>query len=353
MNRDFWRGRRVFLTGHTGFKGSWATRWLTRLGAEVTGYALEPPTTPSLFEAARLSGGIGSITGDIRKLDVIRAAMHAAKPELVIHMAAQALVRRSYEAPVETYETNVMGTVHVLESVRSCETVRAVVMVTSDKCYQNREWIWPYRETEPMGGHDPYSSSKGGAELVTAAYRSSFFSGPGAPNVATVRAGNVIGGGAWSKDRLVPDLMRAFAAGEPALIRSPGALRPWQFVLDLLSGYFTLAEKLYDGQGLAQPWNFGPLDTEIHPVHWVADRLVEAWGGTAAWKTDGGEHPPEAMLLKLDSSHARERLGWMPRLDLRAALDWTVEWHKAWLDDPDNAGPVLDRQIQRYEEMSR
>src|SRR5260370_32867325 len=223
MNRDFWRGRRVFLTGHTGFKGSWATRWLTRLGAEVTGYALEPPTTPSLFEDAKLSGGIVSITGDIRKLDVLRAAMHAAKPELVIHMAAQALVRRSYEAPVETYETNVMGTVHVLESVRSCETVRAVVMVTSDKCYQNREWIWPYRETEPMGGHDPYSSSKGCAELVTAAYRSSFFSGPGAPNVATVRAGNVIGGGAWSKDRLGPELVRAVAARGQGPGRRPGA----------------------------------------------------------------------------------------------------------------------------------
>jgi CDP-glucose 4,6-dehydratase len=349
MNREFWRDRRVFITGHTGFKGSWTTRWLQRLGAQVTGYALVPPTTPSLFEDAKIGDGIVSITGDVRDLPALRGAIAGARPEVVVHMAAQSLVRASYDAPVETYETNVMGTVHLLESVRSCDSVRSVVIVTSDKCYRNHEWLWPYREPEAMGGNDPYSSSKGCAELVTAAYRASFFSGDNLPSVGSVRAGNVIGGGDWAKDRLVPDLMRAFAAGEPARIRNPGATRPWQFVLDPIAGYFALAEALYEGSGLAEAWNFGPRD--VHPVHWLADHFGEAWGGGAAWKADTGAYPAEAFTLKLDSSRAHTLLGWAPRVDLATAIDWTVEWHKGWLADPDSAGPLLDRQIERFEAM--
>jgi len=346
VRRDFWRDRRVFVTGHTGFKGSWLTRWLQRLGAQVTGYALAPPTSPSLFDDAKIGERIISIAADVRDLAALRTAMSDAKPEVVIHMAAQSLVRASYEAPVETYEVNVIGTVNVLEAVRGCDSVRSVVVVTSDKCYENSEWPWPYRESEPMGGRDPYSSSKACAELVTAAYRASFF-----PNVATVRAGNVIGGGDWAKDRLIPDLMRAFAAGQPALIRNPGATRPWQFVLDPIAGYLTLAEALCNGSGLAEAWNFGPADHDVHPVHWLADRVVEMWGNGAAWKTDDRENPSEAFTLKVDSSRARQILGWSPRVDLTTALAWTVEWHREWLADPDNAGPLLDEQIERYEAM--
>ena len=346
MKREFWRDRRVFVTGHTGFKGSWLTRWLQRLGAQVTGYALAPPTTPSLFDDAKIGEGIVSIANDVRDLGALRAAIADAKPEVVIHMAAQSLVRASYEAPVETYEVNVIGTVNVLEAVRGTDSVRSVVVVTSDKCYDNREWSWPYRESEPLGGRDPYSSSKACAELVAAAYRASFF-----PNIATVRAGNVIGGGDWAKDRLVPDLMRAFSAGEPALIRNPGATRPWQFVLDPMAGYLSIAEALYDGTGLAEAWNFGPSDADVHPVHWIADRAAEMWGDGAAWKTDERSSPSEAFTLKLDSSRARQIVGWSPRIDLETALAWTVEWHREWLADPDNAGRMLDEQIDRFEAL--
>ena len=346
MRRDFWRDRRVLVTGHTGFKGSWVTRWLQRLGAQVTGYALPPPTTPSLFVDARIGEGIVSVINDIRDLGALRTAIGDARPEVVIHMAAQSLVRASYEAPVETYEVNVMGTVNVLEAARGCDSVRAVVVVTSDKCYENREWLWPYRESEALGGNDPYASSKACAELVAAAYRASF-----SVNVATVRAGNVIGGGDWAKDRLIPDLMRAFAAGQPALIRNPGATRPWQFVLDPLAGYLALAEALYDGAGLAEAWNFGPTDRDMYPVHWIADRAAHAWGDGAAWKTDDRVNPAESFTLKVDSSRARQILGWSPRVEISTALTWTVEWHREWLADPDNAGRLLDDQIGRYEAM--
>src|SRR5664280_393355 len=309
LNSSFWRGKRVLVTGHTGFKGSWLTQWLKRAGADVTGFALAPPTTPSLFDRARVGDGIRSIEGDIRDLDVLTRAVAEAKPGIIIHLAAQSLVRASYDDPVGTYATNVMGTVHLLDVVRRAESVRIVIVVTSDKCYENREWLWPYRENEPMGGKDPYSNSKGCAELVTSAYRTSFFNGASSPRVASVRAGNVIGGGDWAKDRLVPDLVRAFQSATPALIRNPGATRPWQFVLDPLAGYLKLAEALWNDGGFAEGWNFGPYDADVRPVRWIADRLAGAWGDGAAWRTEAGENPPEAVSLKLDSSRARTLLG--------------------------------------------
>lgn len=330
----FWSGKRVFLTGHTGFKGSWLCLWLQSLGAEVTGYALEPPTNPSLFEVARVGEGMRSIIADIRDLPTLQQALREAQPEIVIHLAAQPLVRYSYQNPVETYATNVMGAVHLLEAVRHTPSVRAVVNVTSDKCYENREWVWGYREHEPMGGYDPYSSSKGCAELVTAAWRRSFF--PPADYarhgvaLASARAGNVIGGGDWAADRLVPDLIAAFAAGRPAVIRNPPAIRPWQHVLEPLSGYLRLAEKLYyEGAAFAEGWNFGPDEADAQPVVWIANRLVELWGEGACWQPDGGHHPHEAHDLKLDCAKAKARLGWMPRWPLIVALRRIVAWQRA------------------------
>jgi CDP-glucose 4,6-dehydratase len=348
VNASFWRGKRVLITGHTGFKGSWLTHWLQRAGAEVTGFALESPTTPSLFDLARIENRIRSIRGDVRDLDSLRRTVTEANPEIVIHMAAQSLVRASYEDPVGTYGTNVMGTVHLLESIRTIASVRIVVIVTSDKCYENREWDWPYREYEPMGGKDPYSSSKGCAELVTAAYRSSFFTGSNSPRVATVRAGNVIGGGDWSDSRLVPDLIRSFEMGAPAMIRNPTAIRPWQFVMDPLSGYLDLAEALWSNRELASGWNFGPSDADVRPVSWIADHLSRAWGEDAGWRTDGSEHPPEALTLKLDSSRARRLLRWEPRVSLATALEWIVEFHKELIAGGD-ASELLDSQVARYE----
>jgi CDP-glucose 4,6-dehydratase len=352
MNPDFWRGRRVFLTGHTGFKGSWLSLSLQSLGAELTGYALEPPTNPSLFEEARVAEDMTSITGDILEPDFLSRSMHAAQPEIVIHMAAQALVRHSYANPVETYATNVMGTAHVLEAVRATPGVRAVVIVTTDKCYENQEWVWGYRENDPMGGFDPYSSSKGCAELVTAAYRSSFFN----PNVyaqhgiavATARAGNVIGGGDWAMDRLVPDILAAFEQGNPAKIRNPNARRPWQHVLEPLRGYLTLAEKLVlDGPSFGEAWNFGPADDDAKPVGWIADELAARWGEGARWQTETAEHPHEAGYLKLDISKARSRLHWHPKLPLASALDLIVGWSAQRRGGGDMRS-ATHRQIESY-----
>ncbi len=334
MNRQFWHGKRVFLTGHTGFKGSWLSLWLGEMGADVTGFALAPPTTPSLFEQARVAEGMHSVIGDVRDGEALKAALAAARPEVVIHMAAQPLVRYSYVNPVETYTTNVLGLVHLLEAVRAAPGVRAVVNVTSDKCYENREWPWGYRENEPMGGYDPYSNSKGCAELVTSGYRSSFFN---ADNYAehgvalgSGRAGNVIGGGDWAEDRLIPDMLRAIGRGEPVLIRNPDAIRPWQHVLEPLSGYLALAEKLYlEGPAHAEGWNFGPHDIDARPVAWIIERIAQEWGEGAAWKLDGKSHPHEATYLKLDCSKARARLGWHPRWDLGRTLANIVAWHKA------------------------
>jgi CDP-glucose 4,6-dehydratase len=328
MNASFWQGKRVFLTGHTGFKGSWLSLWLQALGAEVAGYALAPPTDPSLFEKADVAKGMTSTVGDVRDPEALDKAMAAHDPEIVLHLAAQPLVRLSYERPVETYATNVMGTVHLLEAVRKAGNVRAVAIVTSDKCYENREWIWGYRENEAMGGADPYSSSKGCAELVAAAYRASFFKTGAA--IATARAGNVIGGGDWAKDRLVPDILAALDRKQKLVIRHPDAIRPWQHVLESLSGYLLLAEKLYnDGATFAEAWNFGPAPEDVQPVKWIVERLSRHCGTAPNWQPAAGAQPHEAHFLSLDSAKARQMLGWTPRLTLDEALKFVAAWYKA------------------------
>jgi len=352
VNTTFWRGKKVFLTGHTGFKGSWLSLWLQQLGAEVTGYALSPPTEPSLFEVASVAQGMNSVIGDIRDGAVLMKAMQAAAPDIVIHMAAQPLVRRSYVDPVETYSTNVMGTVHLLEAVRQTKSVRAVVNVTSDKCYDNKEWVWGYRENEPMGGFDPYSNSKGCAELVTSAYRNSFYDPAKYREhgvaIASGRAGNVIGGGDWAEDRLIPDILSAISSGAPVLIRSPHSIRPWQHVLEPLSGYLQLAQKLYeDGIAYAEGWNFGPSDEDAKPVQWIVDQLTQKWGDGASWQLDKGDHPHEAHYLKLDCSKARMKLDWQPRWHLGQALEMIVDWQRAWLAKEDMRSFTLE-QIDLY-----
>jgi CDP-glucose 4,6-dehydratase len=326
-----WRGRRVFMTGHTGFKGSWLSLWLHAMGATVRGYALPPPTDPSLFSVARVAGLVQSEFGDIRDATRLSAAIRDFAPDIVLHMAAQPLVRLSYRDPVGTYATNVMGTVHLLEACRDVGSIRAIVVVTTDKCYENREWPWGYRENEPMGGHDPYSNSKGCAELVTSAYRASFFTDDG-PALASARAGNVIGGGDWAEDRLVPDVLRAFAAAEPVSIRNSASTRPWQHVLEPLSGYLVLAQALCGegGQRFAEGWNFGPRDEDARPVGWIVDRMAEQWGEGAASLQDTATQPHEARYLKLDISKAREALAWQPRWSLEKTLGRIIAWDHAW-----------------------
>ena len=326
----FWSGKRVLVTGHTGFKGGWLATWLTSMGAETHGLALEPPSGPSLFRVADVADGMASSTiGDIRDATGVRAVVSRVRPEVVFHLAAQALVRESYERPVETYEVNVMGTVHLLEAVRTSPGATALVNVTSDKCYENKEWPWGYRESDPMGGHDPYSSSKGCAELVTAAYRRSFLAGAGVA-VSTARAGNVIGGGDWARDRLVPDIFRALDTHTTLRIRSPKATRPWQHVLEPVAGYLMLAERLYAaGATFAESWNFGPDEDAVRPVRWVVEHLVSRYPGLS-WEGDTSDQPREAHSLKLDSSKARDRLGWRPRWPLAKALEKTAEWHDGW-----------------------
>jgi CDP-glucose 4,6-dehydratase len=333
MNSSFWSGRKVFVTGHTGFKGSWLSLWLQHCGADLTGYALSPPTHPNLFESGRVGEGMHSVLDDVRDPDRLAAAIATARPEVVFHLAAQPLVRESYSNPVETYSTNVMGTVHLLDAARKTDSIRSVVIVTSDKCYANNEWIWGYRECDPMGGHDPYSSSKGCTELVTDGFRRSFFSGAGSPAVASARAGNVIGGGDWARDRLIPDILTYIAEGQPVPIRNPSAVRPWQHVLEPLNGYLMLAEALVtDGAEVAEAWNFGPDDDNCRPVAWLTDELMRRWGGSATWDRDDGKHPHEAVFLKLDSSKSRQRLGWTPRLSIDRTLDWIVNWHKQFAE---------------------
>lgn len=340
MNSSFWSGKKVFVTGHTGFKGGWLSMWLQQLGASVTGYALQPPTNPSLFDVAQVAKGMTSIIGDIRDGILLANAMRQVAPDIVIHMAAQPLVRRSYVDPVETYSTNVMGTVHLLEAVRQTPSVRAVVNVTTDKCYENKEWVWGYRENEPMGGFDPYSSSKGCAELVTAAYRNSFFNANTHNQhqvaLATARAGNVIGGGDWAADRLIPDILSAIEAGQSVNIRNPHATRPWQHVLEPLSGYLTLAEKLYTlGPAFAEAFNFGPAEEDAKPVQWIVEQLTQQWGNCATWTLDQATHPHEANYLKLDCSKAHSLLNWRPRWDLDMALTAIVSWHKVYVSGGD------------------
>jgi CDP-glucose 4,6-dehydratase len=333
VNPSFWQGKKVFLTGHTGFKGSWMSLWLKSMGAVVKGYSLAPPSNPSLFFVADVAKNIESQIGDIRDLGLLKESMLAFNPDVLIHMAAQPLVRLSYIEPVDTYTTNVIGTVNVLEVARNCPNLKAIVSVTTDKCYENKEWAWGYRENEPMGGHDPYSSSKGCAELVTAAYRSSFFNTNESAALATARAGNVIGGGDWADDRLIPDILKAFEKSKAVVVRNPLSTRPWQHVLEPLSGYLVLAENLYtSGQNYAGAWNFGPKDEDCKPVNWILDRMVTTWGAGAAWELDRNNNPHEAGFLKLDCSKAKQQLHWEPQWNLEYTLGLIVNWHQAWRD---------------------
>ncbi|WP_284076381.1 CDP-glucose 4,6-dehydratase [Herbaspirillum aquaticum] len=352
MNRAFWAGRRVFLTGHTGFKGSWLSLMLQEAQAEVTGYALPPPTKPSLFEEASVATGMRSIIGDIRDQASLFDAVQQSRPEIVLHLAAQPLVGYSYSNPIETYATNVMGTVHLLEAVRQIGGVRAVVNVTTDKCYENREWSWPYRENERLGGHDPYSNSKACSELVSACFRNSFFSAQTFDShgvgLATARAGNVIGGGDWADNRLIPDILAAFARGEPAGIRSPTSVRPWQHVLEPLAGYTRLAELLHEqGPRFAQAWNFGPRAEDARPVSWIADKMADLWGDGASWANRAALQHHEAGQLRLDSTSAMQELNWQPRLHLEEALKLTTEWAKRRMQGADIRALTLD-QIRHY-----
>ena len=339
----FWKNRKVLITGHTGFKGSWLSLWLQHLGAELTGISLDPPTSPSLYQRAEVANGMISLRQDIRNGEELKKYFQQYKPEIVFHLAAQPLVRYSYKAPVETYETNVMGTLHVLEAIRTIDSVQATVLITTDKCYQNREWYWGYREIDPMGGHDPYSSSKGAAELLIASYRDSYL-----PNIASVRAGNVIGGGDWAEDRLIPDIIRAFQSSETVSIRNPHSIRPWQHVLEPLYGYLVLAEKLCtDGKRYSQAWNFGPNDEDAKPVQSIVEWMTKQWGGDASWRVEQGEHPHEAKYLKLDCSKARKHLQWMPAWNLEVALEKIVEWHK-FDKQTNNMRDVCVNQIHDY-----
>jgi CDP-glucose 4,6-dehydratase len=353
---NIWHNKRVFLTGHTGFKGGWLALWLASKGATVRGYALDPCTEPNLFTEAKLSTVIEDIRGDIRDAASLDAALTTFAPELVFHLAAQPLVRYSYVDPIGTFETNVIGTARVLDAVRRTPSVRAVVSVTTDKCYENKEWLWGYRETDPLGGYDPYSSSKACAELVSAAFRQSYFPLADIAShhtaIATARAGNVIGGGDWSTDRLIPDLIRGFLAGEPVRIRRPHAIRPWQHVLEPVFGYIQLAEKLLspDPARYATAFNFGPADDDAQTVEWIVARMTKHWAGNATWVLDEDPSPHEAGYLKLDASRARADLSWHPRLQLETALHWLVDWYKAWQSGADMHQFTLD-QIAAYEQL--
>lgn len=345
-----WSGRRVFLTGHTGFKGSWLALCLVRRGAKVRGFALEPSTEPNLFTAASVARDVEDVRGDIRDFHALESGLSDFAPEVVFHLAAQPIVRASYSDPLLTYSTNAMGTANVLEAVRQTESVRAVVCITTDKVYRDQDWEWAYRETDPLGGHDPYASSKACAELVTASYRASFLS-ENKVAVASARAGNVIGGGDWSCDRLIPDLIRGFESKQPVLIRNPKAIRPWQHVLDPLGGYILLAQHLLAGEFRhATAFNFGPLDSDIWPVDRIATRLANGWGEGAAWIQDVSANPHESRILRVDSSRARIDLGWRPRLNTEAALDWTLEWYRARADGADMRKTTLT-QIDAYEKL--
>ena len=352
LDKHFWKGKKVFITGHTGFKGSWLCLWLKLLGADITGYALNPPTNPNLFDLCNINKLTTSITSDVRDYKSLAKAIKSARPEIVIHMAAQSLVRESYKNPVETYSINVMGTVNLFEAVRNTDGVKVVINVTTDKCYENREWFWGYRENEPMGGYDPYSNSKACSELVTSAYRNSFFNPKNynshGVGIASVRSGNVIGGGDWSADRLMPDCVRALLDKKRIVLRNPNAVRPWQHVLEPLSGYLLLAQKLYNnGPKYSEGWNFGPDDGDAKPVEWIVKKICEKWGQNASYKIDKGEHPHEAHYLKLDCSKAKEKLGWYPRWNLEKAIDSVIEWTQAYQENKD-VRKVCLKQIEEY-----
>lgn len=349
---NFWKRKRVFITGHTGFKGAWLSLWLRRLGAEVTGYSLEPPTNPNLYALAGIGDLITDVRADVREFEGLKEAIDTCRPEIVFHLAAQALVRRSYLEPIATYSTNVMGTVNLLEAIRQVGGVKAVVIVTSDKCYENKERVWGYRENEPMGGYDPYSSSKGCAELVTAAYKNSFFNSADYAKhglaLASARAGNVIGGGDWGQDRLIPDCIRAVLNGEIIRTRRPQATRPWQHVLEPLSGYLMLAERLSrDGIEFAEGWNFGPFDHDAKTVEWVVKKFCETWNYAPGFDIEKAPIPHEAHYLKLDCSKAMTKLGWMPRWDIETALNKVIQWTKAYQRGED-VRDACYRQIEEY-----
>jgi len=347
VEQDFWYGKRVFLTGHTGFKGSWLSIWLKSMGAQLHGFSLPPPTNPSLFDQAGVAKGLHHTVGDVRHYTSLLSEMKVSKPEIIIHMAAQPLVRDSYMDPTETYATNVMGTVNVFEAARHLSTVRAILNVTTDKCYDNKEWLWGYRENDPLGGHDPYSSSKACSELVTSAYRHSFFQ-KSSTSLASARAGNVIGGGDWAKDRLVPDILSAFQQSETLLVRNPHAVRPWQYVLEPLAGYLMLTQRLYtDGEAFAGAWNFGPHDLDSRPVHWIVERIAQLWGSGVNWSVDEGSHPHEAGCLKLDISKSQTLLGWQPKWSLSRALTELIDWYSHWLSGGD-AEAKCQQQIRNY-----
>jgi CDP-glucose 4,6-dehydratase len=349
VEQTFWINKRVFLTGNTGFKGSWLSIWLQSMGAIVKGYSLSAPTNPSLFEVAKISKHIETDFGDIRDLKELKKSMQSFSPDILIHMAAQPLVKFSYENPIDTYSTNVMGTANVLEAARYCSNLKSIVSVTTDKCYENKEWIWGYREDEPMGGYDPYSSSKGCAELVTSAYRRSFFNSSDSASIASARAGNVIGGGDWASNRLIPDILRSFEKSEPVIIRNPLSTRPWQHVLEPLSGYLVLAQNLYEfGADYAEPFNFGPKDEDCCTVKYILEQMTTLWGPGASWKLDSNQNPHEAQFLKLDCSKANFKLNWYPRWNVSIALKQIVDWHLNWKSGYDMYEKCLN-EISNYQ----
>jgi len=353
MNKLFWKSKKVLITGHTGFKGSWLSLWLQKLGSIVTGYSLPPPTKPSLFDLADIKKGMNSIKGDIRDFDCLLSTIKKERPEIILHLAAQPIVNFSYENPIETYTTNVMGVVNLLESVRRTEGVRAIINVTSDKCYENKEWVWGYRENEPMGGFDPYSSSKSCSELVTSSFRNSYFQPKEYKHhgvaIASARAGNVIGGGDWANSRLVPDCMKSWLAGKTVTIRYPDAYRPWQHVLEPLNGYLQLAEKLYeDGLNFSGAWNFGPLDFNWNTVEYVILKLGTLWNGPSRWEKDPSIQPHEAHFLKLDSSKANTMLKWSPIWNIDISLKNTAEWYLNYQEKPKSMQEITLKQIENY-----
>lgn len=349
VSKSFWNGKKVFLTGHTGFKGSWLSIWLQLMGSSVKGYSKDINTNPSLFDLADVSRGMESEIGDIRDLNQLKKSMTKFNPDILIHMAAQPLVRLSYKDPIETYSTNVMGTANVLESAKNCSNLKAVISVTTDKCYENKEWIWGYRETDHLGGHDPYSSSKGCAELVTSSYRRSFFYSKDSPSIASARAGNVIGGGDWAAERLLPDTLRAFEKSQPVIIRNPLSTRPWQHVMEPLSGYLVLAQELYEnGDEFSGAWNFGPKDEDCKSVSWLLDNLVNMWGNNASWQLDDKNiNPHESVFLKLDCSKANSKLKWSPKWSLKHSLNLVVDWHKIYMKKG-NVRKECEQQIINY-----
>ncbi len=353
-SKAFWHNKKVLITGHTGFKGAWLTLWLQEMGAVTSGLSLLPPKGPNLANMCGLVEADNSFIGNVCDANFVNQVVQEIQPDIILHLAAQALVRRSYADPIDTFATNVMGTLNVLNAATQCETVRAVLNVTTDKCYENKEWIWPYRENEAMGGHDPYSASKACSEIATAAWRSSLNdlakNREKTLSIGTARAGNVIGGGDWAEDRLIPDFVTALSAGKSLLIRSPHATRPWQHVLEPLSGYLLLAEKLWKGEAQSA-WNFGPGPDDVKPVSWVVDCLSQAWGPDAKWSIAEGDHPHEATFLSLDASKARQSLNWYPRLDLATALQWTVSWYKGWLN-AENPRDLISNQIRQYLQKS-